>query len=325
MAYTTGTFGGYQYKAPIGTLYCFSPYYIEIAGTSANQKVTLTVNSIPVVRYTNSNYKCKFHISTLLRSFYYGVDFSDIAPSETGVYNNLASKLHNEAQITVVVGTDVANPLILVRSIILGALQQGDVLPTIINVFCWRDGFNCLPLTITPNDGSTLIPAGTDFWLSEYITDDEQVRDIELSDGISIIKTYKVTDMPYCDGGHYLRWIDPTGEYKYFYFTQGSIIDELKDGATIQQNVWGLDDYKSDIILKDKSGNQTYECGVLTASYAQQLHLIGLQRSIKQWIWENDVWIECRVEMPPIVINRFRSPIEVNIKIIKPSLYLPSL
>lgn len=326
MAYTTGTFGTspnvYGYTAPDGVLYCFSPYYIEITGTTSNQKVTLTVNSTSVIRYTNTDNKCKFPLRTLLQSCFYGVDMSTILAEETGVYTNAASKLWEDANITCVVGTDTSNPLILTRNVVYGALQTNFVFQNVINIFCWRSGFTCLPLTVTPPVGDYI---SKDYWVSSWITESELVRDLELFDGVTLAITYKITELPYCTGGHYMRWLDTSAEYKYFYFAPGLIKDELKDGATIQQNVWGLDDLKSDIVLKSKEGNETYECGVLTANYAQQIHLIGLQRSIKQWIWENDNWVECRINMPPIAINRFRSPIEIHLTIIKPSLYLQTL
>ena len=534
MAYVEGNFGAtdkYGYKKPLETLlYCFSPYYLEITGDETNQKITLTINSQSLVRYTGTDYKCKFPLSTLLQSFFYNIDYGDVLAAETGTYVNLGSKVvQSDKMIEVLVGTDTAHKLTLTYDIVFGALQTGEVFEDEATIYALNDGTNYLPLTITDLTGDTkgrdiwlsdkfdvdgvvsnfevekttggaiiqygnlynfhaashtdiaptgwhvmtltefnliaadytiqqLVEAGNTYWnnnllgnnesnfsmrgngvgyyasayffkfagelvfnsmfnetyyqyvefilsnpspmasvsndlgnsffgirlvrdtnvgwvegdkitdydLNEYDTisisgmvvskqnfactklnDGTPIHLVELTDtnllvpaisypnndilnvkkasDVEIVKTYTVKELPYCAGGHYLRWLDPEGEYKYFYFAPGIIKDELKDGVNIQQNVWGTDDLKSDIVLKDKTGNETYECGVLSANYQQQLHLIGLQRSIKQWIWENDVWVECRVQMPPIAINRFRSPVEVNLTIIKPSLYMQSL
>jgi len=143
-----------------------------------------------------------------------------------------------------------------------------------------------------------------------------------------LVKTYIVKQLEYCPNGVYLRWIYK-GEYQYFYFQIGDSADELEDGAVFKNNVWGLEPtnnvFASDIRLKDKTGKQIIECGVKTAPYEQQLHLIGLQRSIKQWMYENGNWIEVKVEMTPIVIDRLHLNKEINVRVIKPSLYMESL
>ena len=64
---------------------------------------------------------------------------------------------------------------------------------------------------------------------------------------------------------------------------------------------------------------------MLSATYEQQLHLIGLQRTVQVWMLENDNWVEVKVESEPIQIDRFRSNKEVNITVIKPSLFIESL
>jgi hypothetical protein len=182
-----------------------------------------------------------------------------------------------------------------------------------------------LPLTITCHLGDN---KGTDMWVSDKIEDDDAFNDIEIYDGETLIKTYKVTQLEYCSNGVYLRWIYK-GEYQYFYFQNGDNADELEDGVVFKNNVWGLDAtnnvFASDLRLKNKSGNEIIECGVKTAPYEQQVHLIGLQRSIKQWMYENGNWIEVKVEMTPIVIDRLRLNKEINVRVVKPSLYIESL
>jgi len=185
-------------------------------------------------------------------------------------------------------------------------------------IYFWDDGSDYLPLTITERYGSD---AGKDYFLSEETT----MPTSYTMNG----KVYTIKELPYCAGGTYLRWISPQGEYKFFYFLPGLLTDELRSGNLINQSIWSNEasngQIYSDKVLLDKQGNPVIECTVLNADYNQQLHLFGLQRSIKQWILEGTTWVECRVEMEAIQIDRFHKPKEVNVKVIKPALFLQRL
>jgi hypothetical protein len=56
-----------------------------------------------------------------------------------------------------------------------------------------------------------------------------------------------------------------------------------------------------------------------------QVFLKSLETSLKQWIFVDANWVEVIAEVDPIIIDRFRSNQEINVKITKPSLYLQSI
>jgi hypothetical protein len=170
---------------------------------------------------------------------------------------------------------------------------------------------------------------GKEAWISALM-DSSPISTYSLLSCATPVKTYAIVELPYCAGGHYLRWISPEGEYRYFYFAPGISSDELEDGVDVKRNIWSMEasaygEIKNDLAMKDKKGKPYYDAVVLNATYNQQLHLKGLQRAIKTWIWENSTWIETRVAMDSIQVDRFRKPKEVNVKIYKPSLFLQSL
>ena len=315
-------------------VFAFSPDYIEVAtGTTSGVEVTLTYDTLKTLkRFTDVNGHVRFPIGgreSVLDYWFAGVEFGQVA-APTG-YVNSASKLIQSAK-TMVISATGYDPLTYTFNIIWGALQIGETEPTTEEIY----RFGTIPLTITQNQGayvydndSTAINAdcfGKDVFLNSNLNI-TQVKIQSASPHSTTYKTYNIKDIDYCTG-IYLRWIYK-GEYKYFLFNVGTELDDLKDGSTIANNIWSLDavnnEIKSDIQLKDKSGNPTYECGVPSATYNQQLHLIGLQRSIKQWVYENNTWIECSIKMNPIVVNRFKSNQEVSLTVIKPSLYIESL
>jgi GTPase SAR1 family protein len=318
-------------------VFAFSPDYIEVAtGTTTGVEVTLTYDTSKTLkRFTDANGHVKFPIGGkdgILDYWFAGVEFGQVlAPSG---YTNSESKLLKAGK-TLTISADAYDTLTYTFNVIWGALQIGQTEPTVEEIYRFGASF---PLTITQNQGAYVwdnmgvIDAnciGKDIFLNSNLAITQVKIQIQVGEVITTYKTYNIKDLEACNG-IYLRWIYK-GEYKYFLFNIGTEIDEVKDGSTIHNNVWSLDastdgaEIKSDIQLKDKSGNPTYECGVPSATYNQQLHLIGLQRSIKQWVYENSVWVECSIKMNPIVVNRFKSNIEVSLTVIKPSLYIESL
>lgn len=330
MAYTTVTFGAgneYSAKYPTGRLYCFSPYYVEITTESAGQEVTMTGNGFTFMRVSDANKKAKFPISALLQSFFAGVEYGDVLPADTGVYNNTGSKLvKTNKTITFQVDEDV-NVFTGTWDVVWGALQQGETEKTTDEIYACDTGSGFLPLTVTSNMGDLI---GKDVWISDLLDDTPATSQYQLFVGATPVKTYTIVQLPYCSGGHYLRWISPTGEYRYFYFLPGLISEETTDGAELKQTVWSLeasteDQIKSDVAIKNKTSKPFYEATVLNATYNQQIHLFGLQRAIKSWVYEGSVWIECRVSVEGLSIDRFRKPKEIVVKIQKSNLYLQSL
>ena len=51
-------------------MFIFSPYYIEVTGTAAQQQIKITINGENFVRFTNAAYKAKFPISGVLKSVF---------------------------------------------------------------------------------------------------------------------------------------------------------------------------------------------------------------------------------------------------------------
>lgn len=343
MAYTTSTFGATNqysvYHPEDKRMFIFSPYYIEVTGTAAQQQIKITINGENFVRFTNASYKAKFPISGgVLKAFFAGVDFGNVAAHETGKYTNAASKvIQKNKKITIQVESD-ANTKVLTYDLIWGALQIGETEPTKSTIY----RFGTLPLTLTQLSGEWIGNAhatlyepstyGKDIDIQAAIADNELPPYwFRSGDPTVTVRTINVVDLPYCDNGYYLRWLSLTEGYKYFYFQPHAEGYNTENGASIKQNVWSLEPtsdglLKSDTLLMNKKGAEVIECGIKNADYLQQKHLQTLQLSTKQWLYMgSNIWMEVKVEMDAITIDRFREKKEVIIKINKPALQLQSL
>ena len=343
MAYTTSTFGATNqysvYHPEDNRMFIFSPYYIEVTGTAAQQQIKITINGENFVRFTNAAYKAKFPISGgVLKAFFAGVEFGDVAAHETGKYANAASKVIQKAKtITIQVESD-ANKKVLTYDLIWGALQIGETEASKSTIY----RFGTLPLTLTQNIGSWIgnahatlyepLTYGKDIDIQAAIADNELPPYwFRSGDPAVTVRTINVVDLPYCDNGYYLRWLSLTEGYKYFYFQPHAEGYNTENGASIKQNVWSLEPtsdglLKSDTLLMNKKGAEVIECGIKNADYLQQKHLQTLQLSTKQWLYMgNNIWMEVKVEMDAITIDRFREKKEITIKINKPALQLQSL
>jgi hypothetical protein len=335
MAYNSVTFGTgniYSIKKPAESLlYAFTPYYIEVTGTAANQEVVISVGGTAwFKRFTNASFKAKFPLFEILTAYFNGLEFGNILPETGGGYENSASKLFAKDKAFVVsIGSDTKT---LTYDICFGAIQINEVEKTIENIYLFRDvdAGQSLPLTITEKVGDG---RGRDLWVSSKVDDANNYDDIVLKTGSTIVKKYKIiftaiNKSSECFNPIYLRWVYG-GEYRYFLFDNGIDVDDLKDGTSIKQTIWGRDVentvFKAENRLKNKEARQTIECGVKSATIDIQEHLIGLQRSVMQWLYTDNGWIEVSIDMKPIPIDRFRGRKEVNLTIKLPQLYTESL
>ena len=343
MAYTTSTFGATNqysvYHPEDNRMFIFSPYYIEVTGTAAQQQIKITINGENFVRFTNAAYKAKFPISGgVLKAFFAGVEFGNVAAHETGKYTNAASKvIQRDKTIAIQVESD-AHKKVLTYDLIWGALQIGETEPTKSTIY----RFGTLPLTLTQLSGEwsqygqELLEwdtYGKDIDIQKAYTDNKKGKYLFVyGTGPSYsTKEISVVDLSDCGNGYYLRWLSLTEGYKYFYFQPHTEGYNTENGASIKQNVWSLEPtsdglLKSDTLLMNKKGAEVIECGIKNADYLQQKHLQTLQLSTKQWLYMgSNIWMEVKVEMDAITIDRFREKKEVIIKINKPALQLQSL
>jgi len=251
-----------------------------------------------------------------------------------GTYVNGGTKLVKEDKdIVIQVGTDT-NTATLTYNMIWGAIQAGETENNTRDIYVWDTGGLYLERTITDNIGDDF---GCDIMLDDYLADEYPTKPLnfEIMDGASVIRTYNINYMDYCPNGVQLRWISPESEYDYYYFKIANSYDNIKESQIVKQNVWSFDDdgyapgeytIPSDKLMANKKADAILELGVASADYKQQLYLLKLQRSIKQWIKSSGGdWVEVIAEVDPIIIDRFRSNQEINVKITKPSLYLQSI
>ena len=339
MNYINVTFGATnQYSAKIpedDRLYVFSPYYVEVTGTAANQTVAATVGTNTVSRRTGADFKCKIPIAQLFKTLFKGVQFGDILAPLVGDTTNGNSKLVlASTDLVIKIGTDTNT---LTRSFypIWGALQLGEDEATVVEIYVYRKLVSAtyiyLPCTFTNN----LSGDSYDFWASKFIEDGwTPETPWEIFDGLTLLRTYYFKVIDYCgDDNTYLRWVAPTGEYKYFLFKPYYETDDIQSNPTARQMIWGLDQaesgefghIKTDERNKNRNINPIIECGVPNASYNQQLHLRTLERSLMQWYWNGTTWVECRIEMDAVEIDRFKDPKEITVRVIKPKLYIQTL
>lgn len=338
MIYTSTAFGAtdeYGVSHPdADRLYVFSPYYIEVTGTAANQDITVTVNGISLIRQTNASNKARFPISRLLQTFWSGVDLGEVEFMEGDPnFANTKSKLVEvEKDIVIQVGTDTENKGTITYDLIWGALQVNQIESTIQTIlWAWRMPEYFVDLTIT--DNISAYSKGKDIWLSEWLNTQVELPAsyVLLNSFDEPVKTYVFRYMPYCAGGVLLRWIGLDGEYKYYYFKLAAQYQESAETTKVKQNVWT---FSEDIYTKSpesaysKKLYQVYECGIPSADYETQIHMQSLYNSIKQYVIfdpeNNGVYSECEIEMEPVVIDRNRLNKEINIKVKFP-IYTQSL
>lgn len=335
MAYTTATFGAsneYSVYYPDTTrLFVFSPYFLEVTTASAGQTVTITSNGISLSRVSNASKKAKFPISRLIQTFFAGVAFGEVLQCDGTTYLNSASKLVQlDKDIVIQVDSDV-NTKTLTFDLIWGAIQAGETESIVRDIYVWNYGGYYLLCTVTDNIGVNI---GKEVSINEILLDalpTEPPTFEIVNAGLDVLRTYRINYMPYCSGGVYLRWISTDGEYRYFYFKPSTDVTDVANLQTVKQNVWAYDDavlnpytdpQKSDVIISKKEAKPVIECGVPSADYNMQVFFKSLETSVKQWIFISPNWVEVIAEVDPIVIDRFRSNQEINVKITKPSLYL---
>lgn len=341
MTYETIAFGAtdeYSAKVPQSErIFVFSPYYVEVTGTAANQIVYATLGGNTVSRRTNASFKCKIPISELFVTLFKDVEFGDVDDHLIGTLYNAESKLVYgiDVILTIQVGTD-SNTLNLTKYAVWGALQLGEEEPTSVEIYVYRKlvdaAYVYLPCTVTNN----LIDTGGDYWISELIATGYNYNyPWQMTDGGgAVLREYIIKVIDYCgDDNTYLRWVAPTGEYKYFLFSPLEETDDIQSNPIARQQVWGLDQtesgefghIKTNERNKNRNINPIVECGVPNATYNQQVHLRTLERSLMQWYWNGTTWVECRIEMDAIKLDRFKQAKEVTVRVIKPKLYIQTL
>jgi hypothetical protein len=338
MAYTSTTFGAtnqYSVYHPDTTrLFVFSPYFLEVTTDTAGQTVTITSNGISLSRVSNASKKAKFPISRLIQTFFAGIDFGEVLPPDSVTYLNSASKLVlADKDIVIQVDTDV-NTKTLTYDMLWGAIQAGESETTERDIYVWWAGEYYLPISVTDNVGVNLgKEIGIDYILNDTYETPPPYFDI-VDSGLTLMRRYFINYMPYCAGGIYLRWISVDGEYRYYYFKPATNGVQTGDAKMVKQNVWTNDltqsgpwvsANNSDEIISSKKMKPYIECGISSADYRLQVFMQSLETSLKQWLYVNSGWVEVIAEVDPIIIDRFRSNQEINVKITKPSLYLQSI
>jgi len=222
----------------------------------------------------------------------------------------------------------------LVFDLIYGALQIGETEPS--NVYIYQ--FGTLPLTVTQTMGTNASPNGESLTCEAYakeidiqsvIEDYPSMSIFEFKIGSEVQKTHNIVKST-CETGVYLRWLSACQGYKYFLFNYGDTTEELKDGVKFN---YFIDDFtassegliKGDTQLKSVDGNTIQLCGISTSDVNIQRHLMDLPRATKVWKYENSTWIEVLKEMKPIIIDRFESSKQIDVKVISPKLYNPEI
>jgi len=219
----------------------------------------------------------------------------------------------------------------LLFDIVYGALQIGEVEPNNVPLYL----FGNLPLTITQTKGNNFTPQGEtaitlngygkEIDMNDMIADYPNATSFQIDTSVVVDKVFRLVKST-CENGVYLRWMSVCQGYKYFLFNIGDTTQELKDGAkfnfyidSIDASAEGL--IKGDSQLKSIDGNPIQLCGISTSDIDIQRHLYDLPMSKNVWKWENETWIEVNKEMKPIVIDRFESSKQIDIKVISPKLY----
>lgn len=222
----------------------------------------------------------------------------------------------------------------LIFDLVYGALQIGETEPS--NVYIYQ--FGTLPLTVTQTMGVNASPHGETLTCEAYakeidmqamITAYSSMTKFEFKIGSEVEKTFNIIKST-CETGVYLRWLSACQGYKYFLFNNGDTTEELKDGVKFN---YFVDDFtvssegliKGDTQLKSVDGNPVQLCGISTSDVNIQTHLMDLPRATKVWKYENSTWIEVLKEMKPIIIDRFQSSRQIDVKVINPKLYNPEI
>lgn len=341
MAYTTGTFGAsgeYKITYPdTDILFVFSPYYIEVEGTSIAQLVTLTYGTTVLRQYTGTDLKCIFPIHKILQSSFKGVDFGHVKEKTVGEHINSGCKLwfsDDELVVNLKVGTDV-NDISLNFKLIYGAIQRGEIQKTQVNIYKFGDS---LPITIsqligtrfknTPNTWNSVFSRGTDIWLNG-LSDGENILILNESD--EVIKTYIINNLPDCTSDTmYVRWISLNDGYKYYQFRIGKTTEASKISSTFNQNVFSVEPvngvYRNERMMLSKPTGEVVTIVEPSASKSIVEHIKSIFTSPIVWVYAgNNEWIEVSVSDSELqeVWNGGKREIQINI--IMPDKYVQSL
>ncbi len=310
-------------------LYVFSPYYLRYSGVMGD-KVQVSSNGITLTRYVGDDSCATFPIQEILQSYFADEELGRVGVKSRTRHTNRSSKLIKKNIVfTMSSGGDSTT---VTFDAIWGALQPGKPLDYEITIYKWNDS---LPLTVTCNIGtmiggdvSEVDTFGKEFYLNAFEVKNPVFFRKEVNGQEVILKKINVEHLPYCEGGIYLRWISPTGDYKYFYFDRVEETIETEKGVYIHQNVWSMestgDEIKKPKTLKSKDAAPIIVCGIKRADYNMQLMMQDLQQAILFWVYENDTWIEVEADVDTFVIDRYKSPQEIIVRITKQQLYLQS-
>lgn len=341
MAYITGTFGAsgeYKITYPdTDRLFAFSPYYIEVEGTSIAQLVTLTYGTLVLKQYTGTDLKCIFPISKIIQSVFKGVDFGHVEEKLVGEHINSGCKLFHfddESSINVMVEADV-NDISLDYHVIYGAIQRGEIQKTQVNIYKFGDS---LPITIsqligtrfknTPNTWDSVFSLGTDIWLNG-LSDGENILILNESD--EVIKTYIINNLPDCTSDTmYVRWISLNDGYKYYQFRIGKKTEASKISSTFNQNVFSVEPvngvYRNERMMLSKPTGEVVTIVEPSASKSIVEHVKSIFTSPIVWVYAgNNEWIEVSVSDSELQEVWNGGNREIQINIIMPDKYVQSL
>lgn len=310
-------------------LFAFSPSEISITTTNANQKVTFEFNSFSFVRYSGSDKKLVMPLSKILKSAWATEDIGDTQSLAEGAVRT--SKLIKTFTLKVTPESESYQDVSITT--VFGANQVGVSEPETETIYRFGKP-TLLPLTVTQHKGNEL-------WTNNGNTGNQFGKDYQVPLNATIIefsipdlpkKTFNIVDLPYCDNNIYLRWVNNYGQYKYFAFLYGESANESKVGDTFKKELRNLSAttnglFKNQNQIIDIQSTPTIGLSVPTATYEQQKHLQSLETSIKCWRYlGNNQWVEVTAKVEPIVIDeRWKQNKSVNLQIIMPELYLPTL
>ena len=317
-----------------GRVFAFSPASIEITGTTSNQEVIISWENGTLKRYTNTSNKVILPLQKIFKSFFVGIDVGEIA-SFSGGYANLGSKLIlTDKDIIISIGADTST---LTYDIIWGALQVGETEPSEETIYL----FGTFPLVITQNNGNYLWDSygyidddyyGKDINITQIITDNQIINKLQFRQDSTVLKTINVVKENTCFADEYLRWIDKTGQYRFYGFTKVESYTESKAGSMLNRELFNLSAtssgiYKGQNQIIDIQGSEMIGLSVPIANYTQQKLLKTLETSIKVWRYlGSDKWVEVIVKMNPIKLDeKWKQNQSIELQIIMPDLYLQTL
>jgi hypothetical protein len=185
------------------------------------------------------------------------------------------------------------------------------------------------------NTYADLSAYGKEILLSDSTFDRNAIKAEIRNASNAVLKTYTITrcDTLTSDENVYVKWIEPFGTYKYYLLNKASETEETQEGnAFNRENLFSQITSSSSFgVIESRRQVKTRQsiyriaAGVKAADDDLYKHLRSLSRSLKQWIWDGQQWVEVNLANSSVSKSLYSGNPEMNFEFIYSPLYVQSI